>query len=268
MSYPWQGARAPLPPDAFRRTAQALDCDTAAIRAVWQVEAGGRFYGTDGAVIHRFEPHHMPGSRMGWRDSLELGAAEREWRFLAAFGDQPERALRATSWGAPQIMGFNAQAAGHATAAAMVRAMADSEWAHLDAFVALVLSWQLSSAIRARDWLTFARRYNGSGQPEVYARRMERAYRRASGAPSPVVLRIGDRGAAVRRLQAALGIAEDGAFGPQTDRAVRAFQERAGLAVDGIAGARTWGALTAQRDAEPKPQPTCGLAAHAKGIMP
>jgi lysozyme len=62
------------------------------------------------------------------------------------------------------------------------------------------------------------------------------------------VLRLGDDGAAVKRLQKALAAAghevgADGAFGPQTDRAVRAFQKQRGLAADGIAGPATWEAL-------------------------
>lgn len=62
--------------------------------------------------------------------------------------------------------------------------------------------------------------------------------------------------AAVRRLQEALGIEQDGGFGPATDAAVRQFQERAGLPVDGIVGQRTWAALEAMRGAKPKKQTT------------
>jgi cell wall-associated NlpC family hydrolase len=57
------------------------------------------------------------------------------------------------------------------------------------------------------------------------------------------LLKIGSRGAAVARVQRALGITADGIFGPQTRRAVRAFQKRHGLLVDGIVGPQTRGAL-------------------------
>lgn len=53
-------------------------------------------------------------------------------------------------------------------------------------------------------------------------------------------LRRGDTGEAVRTLQAALGVAVDGAFGPGTEAAVRAFQQRQGLGADGIVGPVTW----------------------------
>ncbi len=48
---------------------------------------------------------------------------------------------------------------------------------------------------------------------------------------------------AVKRLQAALGVEQDGVFGPVTESAVRQFQSAHGLSVDGIAGPATWGAL-------------------------
>ncbi|MDC7785841.1 peptidoglycan-binding protein [Rhodoplanes sp. TEM] len=54
-----------------------------------------------------------------------------------------------------------------------------------------------------------------------------------------VLLRTGSRGETVRRLQQALGVAADGAFGAGTEKAVRAFQERNGLDVDGMAGPAT-----------------------------
>jgi hypothetical protein len=56
---------------------------------------------------------------------------------------------------------------------------------------------------------------------------------------APVVLKRGDHGRSVRKLQAALGIAADGVFGPQTERAVKRFQKRKGLTVDGIVGPQT-----------------------------
>lgn len=64
------------------------------------------------------------------------------------------------------------------------------------------------------------------------------------------LLRRGDSGAEVRRLQEALAAAgfgprggADGDFGPATDKALRAFQARHDLVADGIAGPKTWEAL-------------------------
>jgi hypothetical protein len=245
-----------MPPRAFAVAAQAVGCAEAIIRAVWQVEAGGRGFLSDGSVVRRFEPHKMPGSRLTWRDSLAIGTKQREAMFLEAYRSVPVAALEATSWGGPQIMGFNARAAGYSGAGEMVAAMAESEEAHLSAFVSLITSWGLDSALRAQDWNTFATRYNGAGQAAAYARKTEAAYRSLSGKASPTVLRQGASGAAVRRLQEALSIVVDGSFGPATDVAVRRFQEAAGLPVDGVVGVRTWEALEAQRNAKPTTQPT------------
>jgi resuscitation-promoting factor RpfB len=60
---------------------------------------------------------------------------------------------------------------------------------------------------------------------------------------APVVLKRGDRGASVRKLQSALGITADGVFGSQTERAVKRFQKRKGLTVDGVVGPQTRDAL-------------------------
>lgn len=56
-------------------------------------------------------------------------------------------------------------------------------------------------------------------------------------------LRVGDKGEDVEFLQAELGIAQDGDFGPKTLAAVKDFQSSAGLVADGIVGRNTWQAL-------------------------
>ena len=279
MGTPWKGPAQPrgLSDRDFARAAERLRCEPAAIRAVWEVEAAGRHFLPDASVVRRFEPHHFPrhlwaqlgfSVRTGeapWRASLRQSSETLFQR--AAQLDMPA-ACHASSWGAPQIMGFNAAAAGFETAPAMVRHMARGAPEQLGAFVQLIEGWGLDGALRAHDWLAFARRYNGTGQPEVYARRVEAAWRRHSGEPSPVVLRVGARGPSVAKLQRALGIEDDGAFGPQTLAAVERFQAAQGLTVDGVVGAMTWAALKAQVAAvtpeaapEPEAQPTPADAA-------
>ncbi|WP_232376492.1 peptidoglycan-binding protein [Amycolatopsis aidingensis] len=68
-------------------------------------------------------------------------------------------------------------------------------------------------------------------------------------AGSTPLLREGDSGAAVARVQRALnaarsaGLTVDGVFGPNTRSAVRGYQSSRGLGVDGIVGPNTWAAL-------------------------
>jgi Transglycosylase-like domain/Putative peptidoglycan binding domain len=64
-----------------------------------------------------------------------------------------------------------------------------------------------------------------------------------ASAASEVVVKRGDRGDAVRKIQTALGVGADGVFGPLTERAVKAFQRSKGLLVDGIVGPQTRAAL-------------------------
>jgi hypothetical protein len=267
MKYTWHGRGSPdtLTDRDFKLAAGRLGCDVAAIKAIWEVEAVGRHFLADRSVVRRFEPHHFP--RSGWSDiGFSVREGEAPWRaslrlsdesmFRRAAGLDADAAMRASSWGAPQIMGFNHADAGFASARDMVAHMAVSAAHQLGAFVQLVETWGIAGAIRAHDWTSFARHYNGSGQVEHYARLMEAAYRRHSGNRSSVVLRVGARGAAVNTLQRALALDVDGVFGPQTLAAVREFQRSMGLEVDGVVGHKTWGALSRLDDApEPPAQP-------------
>lgn len=278
MSKPWFGRATPraLSEDDSRRAAERIGCDVAAIKAVWEVEAGGRYFLDDGSVIRRFEPHHFPREfwaqigfsvRKGeapWRASLRLS---NEDMFQDAAILDIDAAMAASSWGAPQIMGgMNHADAGFGSAREMVEHMAKSAAHQLGAFVQLVEAWGIAGAIRGHDWRAFALRYNGTGKPDHYARQIEAAFRRHSrGERSPVVLRVGDRGAAVVELQRALGVADDGAFGPVTLRAVERFQRDNGLVVDGVVGWNTWKAL---RAAKPPAQGTDDVEAPAAPPAP
>lgn len=255
MTKYWIGAGRRATPADFQAAAESIGCPVETLRVVWQVEAAGRPFRADGSLERRFEPHKLANPEGTWRTSLALSQVARERRFDVAYARNPEDAMRASSWGAPQIMGFNAQAAGFATAAEMVEAMADDEGAQIRAFVSLIRAWKLDGALRARDWKTFAAGYNGNANVAVYAARLESAWQALTGKASPVVLRSGDKGPAVRRLQQALGIEADGSFGPDTLEAVRAFQAAFGLPVDGVVGAVTWTALERRRDAAPLRQP-------------
>lgn len=262
MSDPWKGAARRITGLAYQKAGARYDLEPAIIRAVFTVESAGRSFRADGTVERRYEPHHFPGSGItNWRVSLALKFADREARFASAYARNPELAMRASSWGGPQIMGFNHKAAGFGSARAMVEAMAADEQQHLDAFMALISDWGLITRLRAHDWHGFAVRYNGSGQAATYAARIEKAYRAETGKASSVVLRIGSTGPAVAKLQRALAqalgvtIADDGKFGGVTRGHVIAFQTREGLKADGVVGAVTWAALERVNAVEPETLP-------------
>jgi putative chitinase len=60
-----------------------------------------------------------------------------------------------------------------------------------------------------------------------------------NAAAIPGVLKKGSTGEAVKRMQAELGLEDDGVFGPGTEAAVKKWQAANGLAADGIAGPKT-----------------------------
>jgi Transglycosylase-like domain/Putative peptidoglycan binding domain len=64
-----------------------------------------------------------------------------------------------------------------------------------------------------------------------------------AAAVSEVIVKRGDRGAAVLSIQRELGVTADGVFGPMTERAVKRFQRRQELVPDGIVGPLTRSAL-------------------------
>lgn len=65
----------------------------------------------------------------------------------------------------------------------------------------------------------------------------------AAMSTNEVILRRGDRGRAVKRVQRRLRLTTDGVFGRQTERAVKSFQTSRGLEPDGVVGPLTRNAL-------------------------
>ena len=66
-----------------------------------------------------------------------------------------------------------------------------------------------------------------------------------NAAAIPGVLKKGSTGEAVKRMQAELGLEDDGVFGPGTEAAVKKWQAANGLAADGIVGPKTLAKLLA-----------------------
>jgi putative chitinase len=66
-----------------------------------------------------------------------------------------------------------------------------------------------------------------------------------NAAAIPGVLKKGSTGENVKRLQAELGLADDGVFGPGTEAAVKKWQAANGLAADGVVGPKTLAKLLA-----------------------
>ena len=160
----------------FERAAGALNCETACIKAVAQVESsGGGFLKSNRPKI-LFEAHifskrthrkhdkdHADISSKTWNQSLYKGGEKEYERLEVAMGLDGLAALESASWGRFQIMGFNHAACGYKTVMGFVRAMYESEGKQLDAFVSFLQTSKLAAALREKRWADFARGYNGPG---------------------------------------------------------------------------------------------------------
>lgn len=142
--------------------------------AVFAVESG-RAYGSDGLVIIRFEPHVFR-RKTGLRVKVWRNGQKSEWRNLTrAYEIQPEASLESTSWGLPQIMGFNWRTTRHGNAREMALAFQDSCLEQVAGFFGFIKANRLLDEIRNKDWRSFARTYNGPGQVDHYSRALIRA---------------------------------------------------------------------------------------------
>jgi hypothetical protein len=149
------------------------------IHAVLDVEAAGSGFDAQGRVKALYEPHKAYALSKGAvrAQLVSAGLAYPRWgeqpypkdsypRILAAMAIDETIALKATSWGLGQVMGFNHAAAGYATPQAMVSAFAEDEEHHLEAMISFIIVDGLDDEIRRHDWAGLARGYNGSGYAE------------------------------------------------------------------------------------------------------
>ncbi len=237
----------------FDRAAEQIGCEVAVIRAVADVESGGRSgFLIDGRPKILFESRwfhkltdgkydqsHPNISTPTWVRNYRGGAKEFE-RLGEAIALDREAALKSASWGKFQILGVNHQRCGFDTVEDYVTGQLDSEGAHLDAFVAFVISNKLDDELRDKRWADFAASYNGPGYKQNrYDEKMGEAYAKyAAGRIVPTTAEVQH---ALNRQGADLTV--DGKTGPKTRAALRAFQREAGLPITGLADKETLAAL-------------------------
>ena len=175
-----------------------LGIEPAVAVAVLLAESGGDGFGPDGRLKIRFENHiflqqwgaqNKPvferffafNQQESWKNHLWRSNRESEWQschttqaqewqvldFARNFIEEP--ALKSISMGSAQIMGFNHAALGYGSARAMFDDFQSGEEAQIRAFFRFVENQRLVVPLRQKEYVTFARGYNGPGQPEFYA---------------------------------------------------------------------------------------------------
>jgi hypothetical protein len=181
---------------AFRSAAEELGVEPAVIKAVDEVESRGDGFLPDGRVKILFERHKFhqfthgkfsashPDISSPKSGGYGKAGAHQYARFSEAFALDPIAAMKSASWGKFQIMGFNHEAAGFKTVGEFVDAMKASEDEQLKAFVNIIKSFGLVGELRARDWASFARQYNGAAyKKNNYDAKMAAAYERFKKEP-------------------------------------------------------------------------------------
>ncbi len=160
---------------AIFRQAQALGLPVETALAVFFVESKTAYDPETGLVIIRFEPHIFR-RQSGQEVAFSRGNQRDEWENLGrAFDLDQDAALLSTSYGLPQLMGFNWQVTRHPGVRAMVLAFQDSCVAQVAGFFGFVEQRGLIPFILDCDWRGFTRRYNGAGNVDAYAGALIRA---------------------------------------------------------------------------------------------
>lgn len=195
-----------LTEDNFQEAANVIGCDTAVIKAVYQVESNHQGYLNDGRIKILFEGHrfwkqlvkagkdpqdfisHYPEYSnvlyKNWDKSKYKGGSS-EWDRMSQaievcekLNVEPELALKSASYGSFQIMGENCIYCGYATAQEMINKYnIKGEQEQLDSFCRFVKSQGIALFLKNKQWDLFSLHYNGTGYREnQYNIKLEAAY--------------------------------------------------------------------------------------------
>lgn len=199
------GKAKPITDWDYYSIAKQFGVEEAVIRAVVEVEAAGKGFHSSGALTCLYEPHIAYRYTSGdvRKKLVDAGLAYRKW------GEKPypkvsfpridecakiageEIACISTSWGLPQMMGFNHKVCGYPTALAMVKDFASGEAQQVRAMMHFIkANSRMFDAMKNKHWSTFAHYYNGPGyKKNKYNTKLDAAYKRwvqrLNGRPVP-----------------------------------------------------------------------------------
>lgn len=181
----------------YTDTARLLNIEEAAIRAVCEIESGGRSgFFSDGRPIILFEGHIFwrelkkrgiePERYQSeyadvlfpkWDKSKYKGGVKEYDRMNVAANIDEDAALCSASWGMFQIMGFNHKLCGYDTVKEYVAAIKANSNNHLLSFAHFLKNTGIDHPLRSLDWAGFAAKYNGPGYKQnQYDVKLQNAY--------------------------------------------------------------------------------------------
>lgn len=188
-----------LKEEDYDHAVEMLGVDTAAIKAVVEVETGnkGGFLAIGKPTIlfegHIFwqqlekigmNPQNLQKGNediiyQHWTKSQYKGGLKEYDRLEHARAINADAADASASWGLPQIMGFNYKVCGCRSVAEFVASMTENESRQLELFVRFISGNNWVKYLSNLDWKGFAYHYNGSGYAQnQYDQRLERAYKK------------------------------------------------------------------------------------------
>lgn len=186
----------------FVRAAERLECSVAAVKAVCEVEAPAGGFDNKGLPRILFEGHVFSRLTFGAYDAAWPTLSFRRWtrdhyargpsadarnegehrRLNSAAVLDRDAALMSASWGKFQILGENWRMSGYDSLQKFINAMYLNEGEHLNAFIGFVQSRGLAGALQTKNWVKFARGYNGPAYAEnQYDVKLAVAYRKHGG---------------------------------------------------------------------------------------
>lgn len=188
----------------FKQLGAVLSCEPAALKAVEEVESGGRggFLPSGRAQI-LFEGHQFysrlkasqseafakqiaerfPNICYPKWDKSKYKGGEGEWeRLIIARSVDPIIADMCASWGIGQVMGFNYAACDCNSVVEFVDKMCKSKESQLELWFRFLKNTPACiNALRKKDWAAFARAYNGPGYKQNnYDTKLAAAYKKYS----------------------------------------------------------------------------------------
>lgn len=169
--------------EQIKDLANKHDIEYAGLKAVVEVEASGKgFIGDVPKIL--YEPHIMyrlltKKNYITIRNNLmkahpnlcyprwgtyKYGAESIQHRRLEIASQfNRDTALESCSWGLGQVMGFHWKSLGYESLQAFINDMYESEAKQLEAVIRFIKVNGLLLALKNKDWVKFAKGYNGSG---------------------------------------------------------------------------------------------------------
>ncbi len=186
-----------LSEEDFTFVARLLDVETAALKAVQEVETGGRggFFAPGKPAIlfeghifwnqlkkHGINPEEHTASNENilypkWEKGHYKGGLGEYERLEKARAIHHEAADASASWGMFQVMGFNYAACDEMSVSSFVQAMTESEQRQLILAGRFIKKSGMLPALQTRNWAEFAKRYNGPAYAQnKYDEKLAAAY--------------------------------------------------------------------------------------------